>query len=106
LPSTERGTCGEAKAVGLRAFLSDATLDLMAERGTYFDPNLLVLHNYLDNRSGFTFAEEFVYRVQDAHETPMDALMSATSISAESLGLGSTIGKGGNVYQNGPKGMP
>jgi imidazolonepropionase-like amidohydrolase len=153
-------TCGEAKAVGLRAvvhaigdagaraavnagctsiehgtFLSDATLDTMAARGTYFDPNLLVLHNYLDNRSGFTFtpealamlekgiaptidvlrrararrvkiifgtdavagahgrnAEEFVYRVQDGHEKPMDALVSATSLSAESLGLGNQIG--------------
>jgi imidazolonepropionase-like amidohydrolase len=153
-------TCGEAKAVGLRAvvhaigdagaraavnagctsiehgtFLSDATLDTMAARGTYFDPNLLVLHNYLDNRSGFTFtpealamlekgiaptidvlrrararrvkiifgtdavagahgrnAEEFVYRVQDGHEKPMDALVSATSVSAESLGLGNQIG--------------
>jgi imidazolonepropionase-like amidohydrolase len=108
----------------------------MARRGTFFDPNLLVLHNYLDNRSGFpafteqtlgilekgiaptvdvlrrararhvkiTFgtdavagshgrnAEEFVYRVKDASETPMDALISATSLSAESLGLGQRIG--------------
>ena len=70
--------CGEAKAVGLRSvvhahapdgakaailagctsiehgtFLDDATLDLMAERGTFFDPNFLVLHNYLDNKSKF-----------------------------------------------------
>ena len=107
----------------------------MAQRGTYFDPNLLVLHNYLDNRDSFTFtpetlatlekgiaptidalqrarahgvkilfgtdavagshgrnAEEFIYRVQDAHEKPMDALISATSLSAESLGLGDQIG--------------
>jgi len=155
-----QATCSEAKAVGLRSvvhaigdagaraavlagctsiehgtFLSDETLTLMAQRGTYFDPNLLVLHNYLDNRSGFDFsaqaletlekgiaptidilrrarahkvkitfgtdavagahgrnAEEFVYRVRDAHETPMDALVSATSMSAESLGLGREIG--------------
>jgi imidazolonepropionase-like amidohydrolase len=153
-------TCGEAKTVGLRAvvhaigdggiraaveagctaiehgtFVSDATLDLMAQRGTFFDPNLLVLHNYLDNRAGYTFAaaalatleqgiaptidalrrarakhvkivfgtdavagahgrnaEEFVYRVRDAHETPMDALVSATSMSSESLNLGDRIG--------------
>jgi imidazolonepropionase-like amidohydrolase len=153
-------TCAEAKAVGLRSvvhaigdagaraavdagctsiehgtFLTDATLDAMVARGTYFDPNLLVLHNYLDNRSSFAFtpealatlekgiaptidvlrrararhvkiifgtdavagahgrnAEEFVYRVQDAHEKPMDALVSATSLSAESLGLGREIG--------------
>jgi imidazolonepropionase-like amidohydrolase len=155
-----QATCGEAAAVGLRSvvhaigdagaraavaagctsiehgtFLTDTTLDLMAARGTYFDPNLLVLHNYLDNRDGFAFsaetlatlekgiaptidvlrrararrvkiifgtdavagahgrnAEEFIYRVRDAHETPMDAIMSATSVSAASLGLGSRIG--------------
>jgi len=111
-------------------------LDLMAQRGTYFDPNLLVLHNYLDNRAGFpTFsqqtldtiekgiapmadalrrararhvkivfgtdavagshgrnAEEFVYRVKEAGETPADALISATSMSAESLGMADRIG--------------
>jgi imidazolonepropionase-like amidohydrolase len=155
-----QAVCGEAKAEGLRAvvhaignagakaavlagctsiehgtFLEDSTLDLMAERGTYFDPNLLVLHNYLDNRASYTFtgqalatlekgiaptidvlrrarahkvkivfgtdavagahgrnAEEFVYRVNDAHDKPMDALVSATSLSAESLGLGKEIG--------------
>ncbi|HEY6214581.1 MAG TPA: amidohydrolase family protein, partial [Vicinamibacterales bacterium] len=155
-----QATCGEAKAVGLRSvvhaigdagaraavlagctsiehgtFLKDETLALMAERGTFFDPNLLVLHNYLDKRSGFDFtpqaletlekgiaptedvlrrarsrrvkitfgtdavagahgrnAEEFVYRVRDAHETPMDAIVSATSVSAESLGLADRIG--------------
>jgi imidazolonepropionase-like amidohydrolase len=116
-------------------FVSDATLDLMAARGTYFDPNLLVLHNYLDRRTQFDFteqtlatlekgiaptldvlrrsrahrvklvfgtdavsgahgrnAEEFVYRVRDGHETPMDAIVSATSVAAESLGLGREIG--------------
>ncbi len=155
-----QATCGEAKAVGLRSvvhaigdrgarasveagctsiehgtFVSDATLDLMASRGTYFDPNLLVLHNYLEKHENFDFtpetleilrkgiaptedvlkrararrvkitfgtdavsgahglnAEEFVYRVKDGGETPMQALMSATSVSAESLGLGSRIG--------------
>jgi imidazolonepropionase-like amidohydrolase len=153
--------CSEAKSLGLRSvvhaigdqgarasvvagctaiehgtFIADETLDLMAERGTYFDPNMLVLHNYLDNRAGFpTFtaqtletleqgiapmanalrrararrvkivfgtdavagshgrnAEEFIYRVKEAGETPADALISATSLSAESLGLGDRIG--------------
>jgi imidazolonepropionase-like amidohydrolase len=155
-----QAVCSEAKAVGLRSvvhaigdsgarasvlagctsiehgtFLKDETLDLMAQRGTYFDPNFLVLHNYLDNRTAFTFtpqaletlekgiaptadvlrrarahrvkvifgtdavagshgrnAEEFVYRVNEAHDKPMDALISATSLSAESLGLGKEIG--------------
>ena len=152
--------CGEAKAVGLRAvvhaigtdgakaavlagctsiehgdFLDDATLKLMAERGTYFDPNFLVLHNYLENRASFNFpeatfvalekaldptadvlrrarlhqvkivfgtdavagahgrnAEEFIYRVRDGHDAPMEAIKSATSVAAESLGLGDRIG--------------
>jgi imidazolonepropionase-like amidohydrolase len=153
--------CGEAKAQGLRAvvhaigdkgarasvvagctaiehgpFVTDETLDLMAQRGTYFDPNLLVLHNYLDNRAGFPAfteqtlatlekgiapmadalrrarahhvkivfgtdavagahgrnAEEFVYRVKEAGEQPMDVLVSATSMSAESLGMKDTLG--------------
>src|SRR5271165_4991056 len=37
-------------------------------------------------------AEEFVYRVRDAHDKPMDAVTSATSLSAESLGFGREIG--------------
>ncbi len=37
-------------------------------------------------------AEEFVYRVNDGHEKPMDAIVSATSMSAESLGLDDQIG--------------
>jgi imidazolonepropionase-like amidohydrolase len=155
-----QAVCSEAKAVGLRSvvhaigdkgaraavlagctsiehgtFLKDETLDLMVERGTFFDPNLLVLHNYLDNRAAFPFtqaqldtiekgiaptedvirrararnvklafgtdavagshgrnAEEFIYRVRDANEKPMDAIISATSRSAESLGMSDTIG--------------
>src|SRR4051812_21666018 len=153
--------CGEAKAQGLRSvvhaigdkgaraavlagctaiehgtFISNDTLDLMAARGTYFDPNMLVLHNYLDNRAGFPAfteqtldtlqkgiapmadalkrararavkivfgtdavagahgrnAEEFIYRVKEAGEKPADVLVSATSLSAESLGLGDRVG--------------
>ena len=38
-------------------FLTDETLSLMAQRGTFFDPNLLVLHNYLDNRASFSFTQ-------------------------------------------------
>jgi imidazolonepropionase-like amidohydrolase len=155
-----QAVCGEAAAVGLRTvvhaigdsgakaavlagctsiehgtFLTNETLDLMAQKGTWFDPNLLVLHNYLDKRDSYTFtpqsletleegiaptidvlqrararkvkiifgtdavagahgrnAEEFVYRVRDAHEKPMDAIESATSLSAQSLGLGDKVG--------------
>ena len=155
-----QAVCGEAKAVGMRSvvhaigdsgaraavlagctsiehgtFLKDETLDLMAQRGTFFDPNLLVLHNYLENKDAYTFteealatlqkglaptedvirrararhikisfgtdavagahgrnAEEFIYRVKDAGEKPMDAIVSATSVSADSLGMSKEIG--------------
>ncbi|HEV2687704.1 MAG TPA: amidohydrolase family protein [Bryobacteraceae bacterium] len=157
-------TCSEAKALGLRsvvhahapggaqaavkagctsvehgAFLDDATLQMMADRGTYFDPNFLVLHNYLENKpkflgignyneEGFAYmekgipmmadvikraiahrvkivlgtdavagshgrnAEEFIYRVKDGGQKPMDAIVSGTSLAAESLGLKDKIG--------------
>jgi imidazolonepropionase-like amidohydrolase len=152
--------CGEAKAVGLRSvvhavydegarravragctsiehgnFASEATLTMMKERGTWFDPNLLVWHNYIEHAAAFDMsdaevaslrdairpttdairrarrlgvrivfgtdavagahgrnAEEFIYRVREAGETPRDALISATSLAAESLGLGDKIG--------------
>jgi imidazolonepropionase-like amidohydrolase len=153
--------CGEAKAIGLRAivhaigdsgvrasvlagctsiehgnFVTDDTLKLIAQHGTYFDPNFLVLHNYIDQRSSFPNindqgikglqdsvpliaevlqrarklnvkvvlgtdavagahghnAEEFVYRVRDGHDKAMDAIVSATSLAAESLGMGDQIG--------------
>jgi len=159
-----QATCGEAKALGLRsvvhahapggamaavkagctsvehgAFLDDATLQAMAEHGTYFDPNFLVLHNYLENKpkflgignyteEGFAYmekgipmmadvlkkamahqvkivlgtdavagshgrnAEEFIYRVKDGGQPAMDAIISGTSLAAESLGLLDKIG--------------
>lgn len=156
-----KATCEEAKAVGLRAivhaisnqgakasvlagctgiehgdFVEDDTLKLMAERGVFFDPNFLVLHNYLDNRSSFPNindqsmkaledaiaptahalqraralgvkvvlgtdavagahgrnAEEFIYRVREGHDKPMDALRSGTSVAAESLRMSDKIG--------------
>jgi imidazolonepropionase-like amidohydrolase len=162
-----RAVCGEAKAVGLRSvvhaigdagardavlagctsiehgtFVEDATLDLMVKNGTYFDPNLLVLHNYIEDPASFNFNEdtvvklksaleptatvlqhararrvkivfgtdavsgahgrnalEFIYRVQDAHERPIDAILSATSVAAESLGMGKEIGTIAPGYQ-------
>jgi imidazolonepropionase-like amidohydrolase len=163
-PEQINAACGEAKQQGLRAivhahssdgarasvmagctsiehgtFLDDAVLELMAQRGVYFDPNFLVLHNYLDNKpkflnignyteEGFAAmekglplvaevlkrarthhvkivlgtdgvagahgrnAEEFIYRVKDGGDKPMDAITSGTSLAAESLGMGDKIG--------------
>ncbi len=159
-----RAACGEAKAVGLRSvvhahassgaraavlagctsiehgvFLDDATLQLIADHGVYFDPNFLVLHNYLENKPkflgienytevGFAYmekaipmmsdvlrramahhvkivlgtdavagahgrnAEEFIYRVRDGGQPPMDAIVSATSLAAEALRLQDKVG--------------
>ncbi len=155
-----QAVCSEAKAQGLRSvvhaisdqgakvsvlagctsiehgnLVTDDTLALMAERGTYFDPNFLVLHNYIEQPQRFNFsdatvatlqkaiaptadvlrrarkhnvkvvlgtdavagahgrnAEEFIYRVKDGGDTPMQALMSGTSIAAEALDLGGNTG--------------
>jgi imidazolonepropionase-like amidohydrolase len=158
--------CGEARAQGLRsavhahgpesaqravragctviehgALLDDATLDLMAERGMWYDPNIgLVLQNYLENKAhylgignyteeGFAHMEravplalevfrkalarpgirmvfgtdavagahgrnfeEMIYRVQKGGQAPAAAIEVATSLAAESLGLGDRIG--------------
>jgi imidazolonepropionase-like amidohydrolase len=161
-----QAACGEAKSLGLRtivhahspesaraatlagctsiehgAYATDEVFDLMAKRGTYYDPNIgLVLQNYLENKEkflgignyneqGFAFMEkgkaivldtfrkalrhkdlkiiygtdavagahgrnyeEFIVRVRDGGQDPVAALISATSLSAESLGLANTTG--------------
>jgi imidazolonepropionase-like amidohydrolase len=165
--------CGEAEALNLRTlvhahsaqsikaavlagcsqiehgtFATNEILKLMAERGTYFDPNIgVVLQNYLQNREKFlgignyteegfasmeraipivkdTFRralqiaglkvvygtdavagahghniEEAIVRVQDGGQKPMDAIVSMTSLSAESLGMQDTIGAVGPGMQ-------
>lgn len=161
-----RAACGEAKSLGLRtivhahsaesakaatlagcttiehgAYVTDEVFALMAQHGTYYDPNIgLVLQNYLENKEkflgignyneqGFAFMEkgkaivletfkralkhknlkiiygtdavagahgrnyeEFIVRVRDGGQDSMAALVSATSLSAESLGLQDRIG--------------
>src|SRR5580704_8337737 len=161
-----QAACGEAKALGLRtmvhahspesakaatlagcssiehgAYVTDEVFDLMAQHGTYYDPNIgLVLQNYLEtkpkyfgignyNEEGFAFMEkgvaivrdtfkkalthkdlkiiygtdanagahgqnyrEFIVRVRDGGQDPMAALVSATSLSAESLNMDNQIG--------------
>ena len=153
--------CGEAKQLGLRTlvhahspesmraaalagctqvehgiFATPEVLALLAEKGTYFDPQCcLVFRNYLDNKPRFlgignyteegfaamerglslapaTFrraiatpglkvifgtdavagadgrnAEELVCRVRDGGQSPADAVVSATSLAARSMGL-------------------
>ena len=161
-----QAACGEAKKLGLRtlihahadsaakaasiagctsvehgAFVTDATFELMAKNGTYYDPNIgLVLQNYIANKekyigignyneegfadmvkgeaivlAGFKRAlkinglqiiygtdavagahgrngEEYIARIKQGGQEPMAALISATSLSAKSLGLADQIG--------------
>lgn len=191
-----QATCGEAKAVGLRTWVhahsasairaatlagctaiahgsqaTDDVMKLMAERGTYFEPNIgLVSQNYLENKhrylgignydaEGFKYteqsvalklemfsralevkglrllmgtdavagahgrnAEEIIYRVEKAGQPASDALVSVTSLNAQSLAPGmeadliavdgdpladitalrrvAFVMKGGHVYKN------
>lgn len=116
-------------------------LKVLAERGTYFDPNIgLVAQNYLAHRANYLGignyteegmaamqrsipislavfqqalktprlkivfgtdavagahghnVEELIYRVQKGGQAPQDAIVSATSLSAESLGMSDKIG--------------
>jgi imidazolonepropionase-like amidohydrolase len=153
--------CGEAKTQGLRTvvhaisaksvraatlagcteidhgmFVTDAELQLMAEKGTIYDPQVcLVLQNYIDHPDAYNFtdsslapmknalpvakdmfaravrtkglklifgtdavalahgrnADEFICRV-GAGQSPMDAIVSATSAAASALGLGDKLG--------------
>jgi imidazolonepropionase-like amidohydrolase len=161
-----RAACDEAKKLGLRSWVhahaasamkaaalsgctavthgsqgTDEVFALMAERGTYFEPNIgLVSQNSLAHKAqyfgignyteeGFAFmernipvkldmyqramdhetlkllmgtdatagahgrnAEEILYRIEKAGQKPMAALQGATSLAAESLGLGDRIG--------------
>ena len=121
--------------------LTDREFTLMAQRGTYFEPNIgLVSQNYLENKQrylgtgnytedGFKKTEEgiplkldmfrramrhkdlkiimgtdatagahgqnareIIYRVQVAGQPAMDAIIAATSLNAEALGLADKIG--------------
>ncbi len=158
--------CGEAKALGKRVWvhahaasavraaslagcttvthgsqISDAEAELMAARGTYFEPQTgLLLQNYIENKArfmgignyneaGFKFMEdgiplndavfkmalrhkdlkmtmgtdavagahgrnanEIIHRVQVDGQGAMDAIIGATSLNAEAIGLADTIG--------------
>lgn len=128
--------------------VTDATLAFMAERGTFFEPNIgLLLQNYIQNKDryfgirnfnevGFAFmekgiplnldmfkgaiqvrglkllmgtdagagahgrnAEEIIYRVQQAGQPAMDALIGATSLAAEALGMKDRIGSIATGYE-------
>lgn len=161
-----RAACEEAKAAGKRTWvhahsasaaraavvagcttvahgsqLTDREFTLMAQHGTYFEPNIgLVSQNYLENKQryigtgnyteeGFKATEEgiplkldmfkrairhrdlkiimgtdatagahgqnareIIYRVQVGGQPAMDAIVAATSLNAEALGMADRIG--------------
>ena len=139
--SARRSAMAGCSQVEHGALLDRPTLELLAERGLYFDPHIhLVFQNYFDNEQRFlgvgnytaegfrqmrdavptalaAFKEaltvpgvdvvfgtdavagahgvnwrELAYRVHEGGQDPMDALVSATSLAATSLGLEDEIG--------------
>ena len=132
---------GGCTAVTHGFYATDAELRLMAERGTYFEPNIgVVMQNYIRNKprffgignlneEGYRFmeaalpqnlamfqraikhsglkilmgtdagagahgrnADELITRVRDGGQSPMDAIISATSLNARALGLADRVG--------------
>ncbi|HEV8582517.1 MAG TPA: amidohydrolase family protein [Thermoanaerobaculia bacterium] len=139
--STRRAVLAGCTSIEHGALLDAPTLRLMAEHGTWFDPNIdLVFRNYFENKQRFigignyteagfeqmrlavpkalavfkqalatpglkvvfgTDAvagshgrnfEELIYRVEKGGQEPMAAIVSATSLAAECLGLGDKVG--------------
>ena len=146
--SVRRAVLAGCTSIEHGALIGQPELDLMAEHGTYFDPNIdLVFRNYFENRSHYLgignyteegFAQmklavpkalhvfqlalatprlkvvfgtdavagshgrnfqEIEYRVTTGGQKPMDAITSATSLAAESLGLGDRIGTIAGGYE-------
>lgn len=134
--SVRRAVLAGCTSIEHGALLDAATLRLIAEHGTWFDPNIdLVFRNYFENKAhfvgvgNFTDAgfeqmrravplalgvfktglktpglkmvfgtdavagahgrnfEELIYRVEKGGQEPMAAIVSATSLAAQSLGL-------------------
>jgi imidazolonepropionase-like amidohydrolase len=104
--------CGEAKAQGLRAvvhayrsairaatlagcseiehgtYATDDDLRLMAEHGTFFDPQIgLVIHNYFDNKARFlgigNYTEEGFAKMQEV--LPMNQAMFKRALAIKGL---------------------
>ncbi len=139
--SVRRAVLAGCTSIEHGALIGQTELDLMAEHGTYFDPNIdLVFRNYFENKSHYLgigsyteegFAQmklavpkalhvfqlalatprlkvvfgtdavagshgrnfqELEYRVTTGGQKPIDAITSATSLAAESLGLGDRVG--------------
>jgi imidazolonepropionase-like amidohydrolase len=146
--SARRASLAGCTSVEHGALLDPETLKVLAEHGTWFDPNLdLVFRNYFENKEHFVgidsyseegFAqmkkavplalnvfrealktprlrivfgtdalagshgrnfEELIYRVEQGGQEPMAAIVSATSLAAESLGLQKDVGTAAPGYE-------
>jgi imidazolonepropionase-like amidohydrolase len=146
--SVRRAVLAGCTSIEHGALIGQPELDLMAEHGTYFDPNIdLVFRNYFENKSHYLgignyteegFAQmklavpkalhvfqlaiatpklktvfgtdavagshgrnfqELEYRVTTGGQKPMDAITSATSLAAESLGIGDRVGTIAGGYE-------
>jgi imidazolonepropionase-like amidohydrolase len=140
-PSVRASTLAGCTTITHGSQITEAEAKLMAERGTFFEPQTgLLLQNYLENKprflgmgnfdeAGFKFMEdgialndamfkmaikhkglkinmgtdavagahgqnarELIYRVQKGGQPAMDAIMGATSINADAMGLADKIG--------------
>jgi len=139
--SVRRAVLAGCNSIEHGVLIGQPELDLMAEHGTYFDPNIdLVFRNYFENKPHFLgignyteegFAQmrnavpkalqvfqlalktpklkvvfgtdavagshgrnfqELEYRVRTGGQKAIEAITSATSLAAESLGLGDKVG--------------
>ena len=139
--SARRAALAGCSQIEHGALLDRATLELLAERGLYYDPHIhLIFDNYFANaerylgigsyteegfeqmraavpvaldvfRDALTVPDlnivfgtdavagahgnnwqELVYRVEEGGQDPMQAVVSATSLAAESLRLGESLG--------------
>ena len=140
-PSVRASTLAGCTTITHGSQITDAEAELMAARGTFFEPQTgLLLQNYLESKArflgvgnfdeaGFKFMEdgialndamfkmaikhkglkinmgtdavagahgqnapEITYRVQKGGQAAMDAIMGATSINADAMGLADKIG--------------
>jgi imidazolonepropionase-like amidohydrolase len=145
--SVRRAVLAGCNSIEHGVLIGQPELDLMAEHGTYFDPNIdLVFRNYFENphflgignytEEGFAQMknavpkalhvfqlalktpklkvvfgtdavagshgrnfQELEYRVRIGGQTAIDAITSATSLAAESLGLGDRVGTIAKGYE-------
>jgi imidazolonepropionase-like amidohydrolase len=79
-----QAVCGEAKAQGLRS-----VVHAIGDKGAR--ASVLAGCTAIE-RGTFVTDETLDYRVKESGEKPMDVIVSATALSAESLGLGDRIG--------------